>query len=187
MKIEETTGVSEWKEQMTTTTTPFHGAEPAIARTPPDLRQSLGEQILLKLALDAVQAVDQSRLNLAAAGEQKLRPQMLLTLLTYCYAARIYGSREIERAARHDKTVRYICARQYPDWRALRHFRRHNRELLEQCLACVLKKTWILHVDPTHEDWAAFLCPGLKLEEQFAAAAREKVEVAIIMDTAEND
>src|SRR5438046_660236 len=96
----------------TMTLTPLSRAEERVANPPADLRQSLGEDILLKLALDAVQFVDGSRLSETINREQKIRPQMLLTLLCFCYAARMYGSREIQRAALHDRTVRYICARQ---------------------------------------------------------------------------
>jgi len=169
------------------TITPLTQAEASITRPPADLRQCLGEDILLKLALDAVQSVDCSRLEGIIQSEQKVRPQMLLTLLCFCYAARIYGSREIQRAALHDKTVRYICARQFPDWRILRHFRRHNRELIEHCLAYVLKKAWVLQSEPADDDWADCHWRGPERDQRFVAAAREKVDVAIIMDTAEND
>src|ERR1051325_185743 len=183
--IKETTGGL--KDDSTMTTIPLRRSEANSAHRPADLRQSLGDGILLKLALDAVQSLDWSMLNGAIISEQRLRPQMMLTLLCFCYAARIYGSREIQRAARHDKTVRYICARQFPHWRILRHFRRHNRDLVERCLAYVLKKAWLLHSDPTDEDWAACHWRGPELAQRFAAAAREKIEIAIIMDTAEND
>src|SRR5438874_12137628 len=96
-----------------------------------DLRECLGEPILLKLALDAVQSLDPSKLKTAVSGKDKLRPQMMLTLLSYCYAARIYGSRDIEWAIRTNATVRYICARTSPEWLAIRQFRRNNRELVE--------------------------------------------------------
>ena len=108
---------------------------------------------------------------------------MMLTLLSYCYAARIYGSRDVEWATRNDRTVRYICARTFPDWRAIRHFRRHNRELLEQCLAYILKKAWILQLQGIDGDWAMGQPAALK--GKFLAQAREKIEVAMIVDRAD--
>src|SRR6266571_3085305 len=80
-----------------------------------DLRESLGEPILLKLALDGVQSLNPAKLNAAISGREKLRPQMMLTLLSYCYAARIYGSRDIAWAIRNNTTVRYICAHTCPE------------------------------------------------------------------------
>jgi hypothetical protein len=152
---------------------------------PPDLRESLGEPILLKLALDGVQSLDPAKLKLAANGTAPLRPQMMLTLLSYCYAARIYGSRDIEWAIRNNATVRYIV-RTCPGWRSMRRFRRNNRELLEECLAYVLKKAWLLQLDAdcASADWSG---AGSDLDRKSLAEARQKIEVAIIMDTAEND
>jgi len=148
-----------------------------------DLRESLGEPILLKLALDGVQTLDPSKLKSAANGKTALRPQMMLTLLSYCYAGRIYGSRDIEWAIRNNTTVRYICAHTCPEWLAIRQFRRQNRELLEQCLAFVLKRAWLLQSDADCTgEW-----PGPESDGRFAAEARQKIEVAIIMDTAESD
>lgn len=154
---------------------------------PADLRESLGADLLLKLALDAVQALEPSKLDAAVSGDSRTRPQMMLTLLPYCYAGRIYGSREIEWATRNDKTAHYICAREFPDSRAIRHFRRYNRELVEQCLSYVLRKGWVLQFDALEGLWATCTWLGAGLEQRVAMAAREKIEVAIIMDTAESD
>src|SRR5437762_3198595 len=115
--MRETTGVSRLEGKMTTI---LNRQDARNAKPLADVRECLGEQILLKLALDAVQSVDDSKLKAAVNADSKLRPQMFLTLLSFCYAARIYGSREIERAARTDKTVRYICARIFPNWQAIR-------------------------------------------------------------------
>src|SRR5947209_4834415 len=117
------------------TTTTLNRTEAVVANPPTDVRESLGEQILLKLALDAVQSLEPSKLNAAVTGEPTIRPQMMLTLLAYCYAARIYASQDIACASRNDPSVRYICARTVLDWRTIRQFRRNNRELVEQCLA----------------------------------------------------
>jgi len=169
------------------TTTTLTRTDSAPASLPADLRESLGEQILLKLALDAVQSLDPSQLSAAVTGDQRIRPQMMLTLLTYCYGSRLYGSREIEWATRNDRMIRYICARVFPDFRAIRQFRRNNRGLLEQCLTSVLRKAWVLQCDELDETLAgrAWLTEGL--ERTFTTAAHEKVEVAVIMDTAETD
>src|SRR5438552_19687 len=128
-------------------TTILEPQSPGLRTPPPDLREDLGNVILLKLALDAVQALDPAKVNAAGQGMQNLRPQMILTLLSFCYAARIYASRDIEWAIRHDPTVRYICARTFPAWQAIRRFRRSNRELVEQALAYVLRKGLLLQAD----------------------------------------
>jgi transposase len=115
------------------------------------------------------------------------RPQMLLTLLTYCYAARIYGSRDIEWATRYDKAVRYICARAFPDWNTLRHFRRRNRALVEQALACVCQKAWALKFDEGEADCAGYEQFESDLNHKARRTAFERIDVAALMDAAEND
>jgi transposase len=152
-----------------------------------DLRECLGEQILLKLALDAVQSLPPSELHAAVGGPEKLRQQMMLTLLSYCYAIRTYGSHDIEWAIRHDPTVRYICARSFPDWHAIRQFRRNNRALVEQCLAYVLKKAWILQADEIEDGWAMGGLGYLGLQEKLAAEVSNKLDAAILLDGVDRD
>ena len=159
-----------------------------IPITPPrDLRQALGDDILLKLALDAVQSLNPERLNTAISGKDKLRPQMMLTLLSFCYATRLFGSRDIEWAARHDKTVRYICAHTFPEWRVIRHFRRHNRELVERCLTYVLKKAWILYAEEAVEEQMRNEFSSAACHEKVVLEACNKIEAAMITDMAESD
>ena len=182
----EATGASEL-ERRRMTTIYLNGCETKASGLQADLRESLGEQILLRLALDAVQSLDPAKIKDTFGGGPNLRPQMMLTLLAYCYATRTYGSLDIEWATRNDETVRYICARTLPDWRAIRLFRRKNRELLEQALTYVLTTAWMLQsaraaeAGPTNP-WAE---PGQW--EKLGAEARAKIDTAILMDGVESD
>lgn len=155
-----------------TTTLPDHG-KVTNSHPPADLSEGPGNDVLLGLILDAVQCVDHSELNAAGSHAPQFRPQMMLTLLSYCSAACIYGSRSIECASRDNPTVRYICACTFPDWIAIRQFRRHHRELIEQCLAHVLRHVCGLS--------------GPEPSQEFISAARERIEAGILMDTAEAD
>lgn len=151
-----------------------------------DLSQRLGPRTLLKLVLDAVQTIDPGRFDRADRGRALYRPQMLLTLLAYCYAARIYGSRDIEWATRHDKTVRYICARTFPDWNALRRFRRRNRALVEQTLAYVCKQVCALQCNECETARADDRFDS-ELDYEVRKEAFDRIEIAALMDAAEND
>jgi hypothetical protein len=111
-------------------------AEQRTPRLPADLRQHVGERALIELALEAVQAVGQ-RLPRPQELTGRCSPQMLLTLLTYCYAAGIYGSEDIEWACVTDAAARYICANTAPDQETIQHFRRDTRGWIEACLTCV--------------------------------------------------
>jgi hypothetical protein len=104
---------------------------------PADLRQSVGESALVRLALDAAQAVVEQKPWLRAPGDSPSGPQRLLALLAYCYAAGIYASQDVARACRNDPAVRSLCAGSLPDWSAVWLFRNANRPWIEECLARV--------------------------------------------------
>jgi hypothetical protein len=67
-----------------------------------DLSRCVGERGLLKLVLDSVLTLDPERLQEARKRSPDFSPQMMLTLLTYCYSASLYGSRDIEWAIERD-------------------------------------------------------------------------------------
>ena len=113
------------------------GLDRRVHDLPEDLRRRLGESALLKLALDAAQEGAAERLWLRDLGEAQPGPQVLLALLTYCYAAGIFGSQDVEWACHNDHVVRSICPNACPDWRAIWHFRNANRPWIEESLARV--------------------------------------------------
>jgi transposase len=154
---------------------------------PADLTPFLGERGLLKLVLDAVQIVDPARFVVEERSHPVFRPQMMLTLLTYCYSAKIYGSPDIEWALRHDKTVRYICARTYPDWQTFRRFRRQHRDLLQQTLAYVFKQTWALKFDEGEADYIGYDWFELELNSEVNAAVQERLDLAALLDGVESE
>jgi hypothetical protein len=91
--------------------------------------------------LEAVHALDGAPLR-GLPGEEAsaaFRPKTLVALLTYCYAAGIYGSEEIEATMREDVLFRLLCANELPNGRELRLFRRSNREAIEACLRETLR------------------------------------------------
>ena len=113
------------------------GLNQRIRDLPADLRQSVGESGLVRLALDAAQAVVEQRPWLRGPGEAPSGTQRLLALLAYCYAAGIYASQDVARACRNDPAVRSLCAGSLPDWSAVWLFRNANRPWIEECLARV--------------------------------------------------
>ena len=152
-----------------------------------DLSRCVGERGLLKLALDAVLTLDADRLHEARKRSPDFSPQMMLTLLTYCYGASLYGSRDIEWAIERDRTVRYICARVYPDWQSLRRFRRQHRDLLLQCLVHVLKQTWALKFDEGEADYVGYEWFESELIELVNRTAADRLDFAVLMDGAESE
>src|SRR5882672_2323060 len=162
-------------------------AETRVHALSSDLSRCVGERGLLKLALDAVLTLDAERLHEARKRSPDFSPQMMLTLLTYCYGASLYGSRDIEWAIERDPTVRYICARVFPDWQSLRRFRRQNRDLLRQCLVYVLKQTWALKFDEGEADYVGYEWFESELIELVNQTAANRLDFAVLMDGAESE
>ena len=152
-----------------------------------DLSRCVGPKGLLQLALDAVLALDPKQLQDARRNSTEFSPQMLLTLLTYCYSASIYGSRDVEWAIQHNQTVRYICARNYPGWQTLRRFRRRHRALLHECLVYVAKQVWALKFDEGEADYVGYEWFELELLDAMSKGALDRLDIAALMDGAESD
>jgi hypothetical protein len=105
-----------------------------------DLRQRVCTTNLLRWSLEAPLIISDEAGELLRKNVCGFRPQMMLTLLSFCYASSYYGSEDIARAISTDRTVRYICARSYPDAHAIRRFRRCCRGPLDQALNYVLRQ-----------------------------------------------
>jgi len=98
---------------------------------------------------------------------------MLLTLLTYCYAAGVCGSEDIEYDCRNDAVTRYLCANTSPDQDTIRSFRRANRPRIEDCLARVYRSA---------DDLAPV--PMSRRTTDLTCLVRRRLELAIMFDTA---
>jgi hypothetical protein len=151
---------------------------------PHDLRQFLSDRELLNLCLEAVQALNLTGAELDRLKRGEFRPQMMLTLLTFAYATRVYGSEEIESTLRENASFRYICARKYPDARTIRQFRRFSRAHLEASLAQVFENAWRRAFRPVDTDFTFFHWFDGRLDLLARQAARERLELAVISDTA---
>jgi transposase len=107
---------------------------------PPDLREWVADNDLARLILEAVELCDVSsaRLNVRGTGSAQYPPTMLLATLIYCYATKVFSSRQIERATYDSVAVRYLCANHHPDHDTIATFRRENGKLFERCFVQVL-------------------------------------------------
>ena len=143
-----------------------------------------GGHKLLHLVLDAIQTVDPAVLRDIERRVKPHRPQMLLTLLTWCYATGFYGSQDIVFATGHEGTIRYICSRMAPGWQLLRRFRREHRSLLAQTLAWVLKQAWALKLEDGETSFRSYEWFENDLTAQIEREVRARLELAAIMDGA---
>lgn len=148
------------------------------------------------LVLEIVKGIDDSLLQPVARPDAGIafQPRILLAMITYCYAIRICGSQDIEAVMREDSAFRILCSNEFPDWNAIRRFRRHNREALQRCLTGVLHRLEFplspladhaarsgTVTGPTHDVLPAREEP--KHEDQAVAL----IELAILLDSMAND
>jgi len=153
-----------------------------------DFSKALGDRRLLNLVLEVVQTVDGKAMKQRAGVVPRFRPQMMLTLVTYCYAACLFGSQDIEFAILSDPLVRYICARTYPAWQEIRSFRRLNREVIRKCLSETFRRAWLIlagQPDLAPQSGSAWLGP--ELEQQLEYAVDGRLDTAALMDGVESD
>jgi transposase len=108
---------------------------------PPDLRDWVAKDDLVRFIIDAVETCDLSvaKVNERGSGNEQYPPAMMLALLIYCYANRMFSSRLIEQATFFHVSVRYLCGNLHPDHDTVASFRRENRVLLEHCFVAVLE------------------------------------------------
>ena len=119
---------------------------------------------------------------------------MMLAALTYCYALGLFSSRDIEEMMRTDRGFRALCGMEFPDWRRLRRFRRHNREALRRTLEETIRRTWSLNggdhrqrpryeMTQTNELLPASAPSGESPpSDWFTAEAEHRIECAMFID-----
>ena len=107
---------------------------------PECLQDWIPENDLAHFVIDAVAALklDQCSINHRGTGDAQYPPEMMLSVLVYCYATGIFSSRRIEHATWQNVAVRYICANTHPDHDTLCTFRRKNGPLIQETFVKIL-------------------------------------------------
>jgi hypothetical protein len=133
------------------------------------------------LVQEAVGSADWSRPN--AEGRdgrvRTVRTEIMLAVLTYCYALGMSRATEIEAAIASGIVKIGVVDGAPLDRFALIHFRRHNRDLLTECLTKVLERLQAL---PAGRGEAVAVA-----SERAAAQARDRIDRAIEADCLDRD
>jgi hypothetical protein len=111
--------------------------EPKRDAVPSDfLSEWIRNGTLLSLILDAARTLEwpETESKLAASSGYAFRRLVMLTVVTYCYATGVYGSKDIALKISQDEILRFLCAGTFPTWQDIRDFTQHNRDLIEQSL-----------------------------------------------------
>jgi len=158
----------------------------------------LGQRTLADLVLEAVRKVGGEELNPPVTDpvSTAFHPKAMLAMLTYCYADGVYGSQDAEFMMREDAAFRALCGLDFPDWRQLRRFRRHNHEMVHRTLAETFRRAWSLksvgrtadaraNESPVQVDSARPMTPQqLAFVEQ---ETEERIERAMFIDRMADD
>ena len=149
---------------------------------PEDLREWFEEPTLVRLCLESLQSVEAEPAQPPPGSELPCgRPRALLTILLYSYATGRQSSKQIEERSSLDPQLRYLCGNALPSANELRRVRRHDRPYLQCGLSRLFSFAWQQHRASLFLDFAN------PPPEIFDAAAEQRVNQAVLLDTAALD
>lgn len=108
---------------------------------PPSVDEWLPQRHLARYVVEVVETLELSEMVKAyrGSGSASYHPAMLLSLLIYGYATRVFSSRAIERATYDSVAFRFIAANAHPDHDTIAHFRKRFLPQIESLFVEVLK------------------------------------------------
>ena len=162
---------------------------------PPDLREWVPEDDLVHFIIEAVERVDMKKfaVNYRGSGSAQYDPRMMLALIIYCYANRIFASRKIEQATHLNVCVRFVAVNTHPDHDTICTFRRENFAAIEETFLQVLTiakelkilKVGTISVDGTKIDANANIHKSVRYDRANELRAQLKLEIADLLRQAE--
>jgi transposase len=95
------------------------------ALLPASYEEKIPEKHLVRVVNEAIEKMDVSALlaKYKGGGTSSYHPKMMLKVLVYAYAKRIYSSRRIAEALRENIYFMWISGENYPDFRTINDFR----------------------------------------------------------------
>lgn len=108
---------------------------------PPSVDEWLPQRHLARYVVEVVEGLDLSGMVRAyrGSGSASYHPAMLLSLLIYGYATRVFSSRAIERATYDSVAFRFIAANEHPDHDTIASFRKRFLPQIAALFVEVLK------------------------------------------------
>src|ERR1700674_2946975 len=108
---------------------------------PPAVDEWLPQRHLARFVVEVIDGLDVSELvkEYRGSGSASYHPAMLLGLLVYGYATKVFSSRAIERATHDSVAFRYIAGNEHPDHDTLAVFRKRFVSQLEPLFLEVLQ------------------------------------------------
>jgi transposase len=168
---------------------------------PPSVDEWLPERHLARFVVEVVDELDLSAMVKAyrGSGSASYHPAMLLGLLIYGYATKVFSSRAIERATYDSVAFRFIAGNAHPDHDTIATFRKRFLPEIERLFVEVLKlaramgvlKLGTVALDGTKVQANASRHSALsyghakKLEKQLKREVRELLKLAEQADAAD--
>lgn len=162
---------------------------------PPDLRDWVPEDDLVHFILEAVQRLplEDFQVNHRGSGNRQFPPHMMLALLIYCYANRLFSSRKIERATHRDVAVCFLTGNTHPDHDTICKFRRENFDAFNNAFVSVLElaqelkllKLGDVAIDGTHIKANASIDQNVTYERALEIRDQLQLDVAELLEQAE--
>ncbi|MGH8252381.1 MAG: IS1182 family transposase [Steroidobacteraceae bacterium] len=108
---------------------------------PPSVDEWLPQRHLARFVVEVIDRLDLAALEQAyrGSGSASYHPAMLLALLIYGYATRVFSSRALERATYDSVAVRFIAGNEHPDHDTIANFRKRFLGQIEPLFVEVLK------------------------------------------------
>ena len=108
---------------------------------PPSVDEWLPQRHLARFVVEVIDGLDLSELVKAyrGSGSASYHPAMLLSLLVYGYATKVFSSRGIERATYDSVAFRFLAGNEHPDHDTIAAFRKRFLEQIEALFIDVLK------------------------------------------------
>lgn len=108
---------------------------------PPSVDEWLPQRHLARFVVEVIDGLDLSALVKAyrGSGSASYHPAMLLSLLVYGYATKVFSSRAIERATYDSVAFRFLAGNEHPDHDTIAAFRKRFLVQIELLFVDVLK------------------------------------------------
>jgi len=93
---------------------------------PPSVEEWLPERHLARFGVEVIEQLDLTKLVRAyrGSGSASCHPALLLGLMVYGYATKVFSSRGLERATYDSVAFRYIAGNEHPDHDTIAAFRK---------------------------------------------------------------
>jgi len=129
---------------------------------PPSLEELIPEDHLVRVVNRVIEQIDIKPLlaKYKGGGTSSYHPRMLLKVIVYAYAEKIYSSRKIAKALRENVNFMWISGGNQPDFRTINHFR---GVVMKEAVRAVFSKVLELLIEGGYVKLENYFVDGTKI------------------------